>query len=241
MDNKRTWEVIKDMKRVFVKTHNVKAFIGALDRIKNRPAELPGLALIFGDPGLGKTKTSMWWCAQKDNDGIFLRTKKLMTGRWLLEELVAELGEAPMWKTSDLFRQAIDQLLTQPRIVFVDEIDYLTRDARVIETLRDIHDITGSAFIFLGMSMADKKLMRYRHLYDRFSEILKFNELTEADVSTITLEMCEVKLKDDAVKFIYGQTKRFRSVVKWLYKAEHITRTNNLKEVKAEHLQNGRR
>jgi len=225
------------MRRVFVKTSNVKNFISALTRLQNRQPDIPGMALIYSEPGLGKTKTALWWVAH--NEGIFLRTKKLMTGRWLLEELVVELGEAPLRRVSDLYRQARELLLDKPKVVFVDEVDYLTHDARVIETLRDLHDDTGAPFVFIGMGMADKKLMRYRHLYDRFSEIVKFTDLSEADIRTIADEMCEVKIKDDAVKFIHSQATKFRRVIVWLYRAEHIARTNGLKEVSAQHL-NGR-
>lgn len=222
------------MKRVFVKTSNVKNFISSVTRLQNRQEDIPGMMLLYSDPGLGKTRTSLWWVAQ--NDGILIRTKKLMSGRWMLEEIVAELGEAPMRRVSDLFRQCVDMLLEKPRMVFVDEVDYLCYDARVIETLRDIHDVTGAPVVLIGMGMADKKLMRYKHLYDRFSEIVKFTDLTEADVKIIADEMCEVKIKEDAVKYIHSQTNKFRRIIVWLYKAEHIARANNLKEITAENL-----
>lgn len=225
------------MKRVFARTSNVQNFLSAMTRLQKREEGIPGMALVYGEPGLGKTRTSLWWCAQ--NDGVFIRTKKLMSGRWLLEEIVAELGEAPMRRTSDLFRQAVDQLLERPRTLFVDEADYLAHDARVIETLRDLHDTTGTPFVLIGMDQADKKLMRFKHLYDRFSEIVRFHPLSEADIKAIAEQMCEVKLSDDAVSYIHSQANRFRRVVVWLYKAEAIARANSLKEVRAEHL-NGR-
>jgi DNA transposition AAA+ family ATPase len=222
------------MKKVFAKISNVNNFLSAITKLNNREEGIPGMALIYGEPGLGKTRTALWWAAQ--HDGVFVRTKKLMSGRWLLEELVAELGESPTWKTSELFRQCIEQLLAKPRVVIVDEVDYLTYDARVIETLRDIHDTTGTPIVFIGMGNADKKLMRYRHLYDRFSEVLKFHDLTEADVKTITEQMCDVRLSEDAVKYIHDRAHRFRRVVVWLYKAESFAKGNNLKEITAKHL-----
>lgn len=220
------------MKRAFVRTSNVKLFTAAVERLQNREEDVPGMALLYSDPGLGKTKACIWWCNKKD--GVFLRTKKLMTGRWLLEELVSELGEQADRRISDLYRQARTILLERPRIVFVDEIDYLTHDARIIETLRDLHDDTGNPFVFIGMGQADKKLSRYKHLYDRFSEIIKFNDLTEADVKTIADEMCDVKLKDDAVKYIHSQANKFRKIVVWMYRIERIARTRGLKEMSAE-------
>jgi len=223
------------MKKVFAKTSNVTNFVSAMNRLVNRQDGIPGMALIFGEPGLGKTRTTLWWAAQ--NDGVFIRTKKLMTGRWLLEEIVAELGEAPLRRTSDLFRQAVDQLLDRPRTLFVDEADYLAHDARVIETLRDLHDTTGTPLVLIGMDAADKKLMRYKHLYDRFSEVVKFNTLVLSDIKAIADQMCEVKLSEDAVQYIHSQANRFRRVVVQLYKSESIARANSLKEVTAAHLQ----
>jgi DNA transposition AAA+ family ATPase len=225
------------MRRVFARTSNVKAFTDALTRLQDKPEGVPGMALIYGEPGLGKTRSALWWAAR--NDGVFLRVKKLMSGRWLLEELVAELGEAPAWRTSELFRQCVDQLMSRPRTVILDEIDYLTRDARIIETLRDIHDITGTPVVFLGMDKADAKLMRYRHLYDRFSEIVKFHNLKEADVKIIADALCEVKLSSDALKHIYTKATKFRRVVVWLYRAEEIAKRHGLKTVTAEHLADG--
>jgi DNA transposition AAA+ family ATPase len=220
------------MRKVFCKTQNVLAFTASMNRLMQRQDGIPGMALAYGEPGLGKTRTVLWYCAQ--GDGVFIRTKKLMNGRWLLEEIVAELGEAPMRRISDLFRQCVDLLLDKPRPIFVDEVDYLCHDARVIETLRDIHDTTGTPVVFVGMGMADKKLLRFKHLYDRFSEIVKFHDLTEADVREIATSMCEAKLSGDAVKHIHAQANRFRRIVVLLYKAEAIARANNLKEVTAE-------
>lgn len=221
------------MKKVFARTSNVDNFINSITRLQNREDGIPGMALVYGEPGLGKTKTTLWWCAQ--NDGVFIRTKKLMSGRWLLEEIVAELGEAPMRRTSDLFRQAVDQLLERPRAIFVDEADFLAHDARVIETLRDLHDTTSTPFVLIGMDQADKKLMRFKHLYDRFSEIVRFHPLTEGDVASVAEQMCEVRLSKDAINFIHTQANRFRKVVVWLYKAEAIAKANGLKEVSAVH------
>ncbi|HBE44246.1 MAG TPA: hypothetical protein DDW17_02025 [Deltaproteobacteria bacterium] len=222
------------MKRTFVKTSNVNAFITAMSRLQKREEGIPGMALVYGEPGVGKTRTALWWGLQ--NDGVFVRTKKLMTGRWLLEEIVAELGEAPMRKTSDLWRQAVEQLFERPRALFIDEADYLAHDAKIIETLRDLYDTTGSPLVLIGMDQADKKLMRFKHLYDRFSEIVRFHPLTEEDVRIIAENMCETKLHNDAISYIHSQANRFRRVVVWMYRAEAVAKVNSLKEVTRAHL-----
>jgi hypothetical protein len=222
------------MKHVFARTSNVARFTDGMNRLVDRGEGLPGMALVYGEAGLGKTKTALWYMQQ--HESIFIRTLKLMSGRWLLEAIVSELGETPAYRTSELFRQCIDQLMERPRTVILDEVDYLCYDSRVLETLRDIHDITGTPMVFIGMDQANKKLGRYRHLYDRFVEVIRFQPLTIADIADIAAQLCEVTLTADAVDLIYKDGPRFRQVIKWFYRAEAVARVNALKEVSAANL-----
>ena len=128
------------MKKVFVKTKNVKQLISMMNRLREREDGVPGMGLVYGEPGLGKTYAITWWATQ--NDAILIRSANLMSARWLLEEMVEELGEIPYNKFSDIFNQVVAQLIKTPRTIIVDETDYLTIDSRAVETLRDIHDKT---------------------------------------------------------------------------------------------------
>jgi len=87
--------------------------------------------------------------------------------------------------------------------------------------------------ILIGMGQVDKKLMRYKHLWDRLSEVVKFNELSQADISRVAAQLCETPLSEDAVSFIHGQGTRFRRVMLWLYRAEAVAKRNRLSVVAA--------
>ena len=52
------------MRKIFVKTQNVKNFINMMNNIKNRPETVPGMALVYGEPGLGKSKAVLI-CTEK--------------------------------------------------------------------------------------------------------------------------------------------------------------------------------
>jgi DNA polymerase III delta prime subunit len=227
------------MKKSFAITNNVKRFMILVNDILEAPVGIERMALVYGDPGLGKTETAIWWANTYSKDAVFVRTKKLMSGRWLLEELVAELGESPAWRTSDLFRQAVEALAGTKRIVFLDEIDYLTHDARVIETIRDIHDTTHSPFIFIGMHEADKKLKRYRHLYRRFSQIMRFDPLTKEDVVSVVKQICEVQVDEDAIDTIcsFGNT-TVAVLYRWAERFERIARVRGLDRISSGDLDN---
>ena len=214
------------MRKIFARTQNVKNFITMMNNLQNRADGVPGMALVYGESGLGKTQTILWWALK--HNAVIIRSTNLMSSRWLLEELSEELGEMPYYRFSDLFRQITNQLIKEPRVIIVDEVDYLIMDSKVVETLRDIHDKTNSSIVLVGMARANKKLMRYKHLYDRFSEILEFKPFTKADITQIINELCEVKITDCGIDFIYNQSNRFRQIVKLIVKSENIAKTNNL-------------
>ena len=220
------------MNKIFVKTTNVKNFIGLVENLINKPKNIPKIGLVYGEPGLGKSQTALWLSCKYD--GIYLRASNLMTGRWLLEEIVKELDEIPRFLTSDNFNIVVKKLKQKPQIIFIDEIDYLMNNYKTIETLRDIHDETDCPIIFIGMGLAHKKLERYKHLYDRFSEILKFETFGVNDLSQIIGQLSEIKFTPDAIEYIHAKYNRFRQIVQLVNQVEIIAKENNIQEITLE-------
>ena len=220
------------MKKIFVKTQNVKNFIGLVENLINKPKNIPKMGLIYGEPGLGKSQTALWLACKYD--GVYLRASNLMTGRWLLEEIVKELDEIPRFLSSDNFNLVVKKLKQNPQIIFIDEIDYLMNNYKSIETIRDIHDETGCPIIFIGMGLAHRKLERYKHLYDRFSEILKFETFGVNDIGQIINQLSETPFTPDAIEYIHSKFNRFRQIVQLINQMETFSKDNNLTEINME-------
>lgn len=220
------------MKKIFVKTTNVKNFIGLVENLINKPKNIPKMGLVYGEPGLGKSQTALWLACKYD--AIYLRATNLMTGRWLLEEMVKELDEIPRFLTSDNFNIVVKKLKQKPQVIFIDEIDYLVNNYKTIETLRDIHDETGCPIIFIGMGLAHRKLERYKHLYDRFSEILKFETFGVDDLSQIIGKLSEITFTPDAIEYIHTKYNRFRQIIQLINQMETFVKDNNLAEINME-------
>ena len=220
------------MNKIFVKTQNVKNFIGLVENLVNKPKNIPKMGLVYGEPGLGKSQTALWLSCKYD--GIYLRASNLMTGRWLLEEMVKERDEIPRFLTSDNFNIVVKKLKQNPQIIFIDEIDYLMNNYKTIETLRDIHDETDCSIIFIGMGLAHRKLERYKHLYDRFSEVLKFETFGVNDLKQIFDQLAEIKITLEAIEYVHKKFNRFRQIVQLINQLEIIARENNLDEINME-------
>lgn len=220
------------MNKIFVKTQNVKNFIGLVENLLNKPKNIPQMGLIYGEPGLGKSQTALWLACKYD--AIYLRATNLMTGRWLLEEIAKEMDEIPRYLTSDNFNLIVQKLKQKPQLIIVDEIDYLMNNLKTIEILRDIHDETDCPIIFVGMGLAHKKLERYKHLFDRFSEIVKFETFGVNDLSQIVSQLSEVTFTPDAVEYIHSKFNRFRQIVQLINQMETFAKDNNLAEITKE-------
>ncbi len=217
------------MKNVFVKTNNVKRFITMMNNLQNRAEGVPGMALVYGEPGLGKTQTINWWAFK--NDAILVRCNQMMTARWLLKEILDYMSEIKPYTISESFNEVIRNLILNPRVLIVDEIDYLTMESKAVEILRDIHDRTNVPVVLVGMTSANSRLKKFSHLYDRLSEIIKFEKFSKTDIKTIVKELSEIEMTDCAVKYIYSNLNRFRQIVKIINKSEIIAKANGLNSI----------
>lgn len=214
---------------------NVKAFEAEISRLIEAPPDVPRMGLVHSSPGYGKTRTIARYVAQ--GNGIFVRAKALMTGRWLLQDIVEELGEVPESQTKKVFNQAAHLLLARQVPVFIDDVDHLCGDWRAIETLRDLHDTTGAPIILVGMETAERKLRAHKHIYDRLSTILRFGPLSLTDVKTIIKQKYELAFDDGGIKALHESPfvdGKYRKLVVLMMDVQYAVSVNGLKKVTAD-------
>jgi len=214
--------------KTFVKTKNVKKFVSLMDRLKKLPPNIPKLALVYGDHGLGKTKTLIWWATK--NDAIYIRANNDMTQNGLLKEILLDLDIRPYHSMQDNLDEIIKYLKNDPKILIVDEVDYLF-NKNAIEIIRDIQDSTGTPIILSGMGFVDAKIARYKHFDDRLYKKLKFEHYNESDIREILSELTELSFTEDAIKYLATRTNQFRKIVQTLDELEKTAETNCLSEI----------
>ncbi len=222
------------MREEFAITKNVKRFLHGVEVVNTPIKGRIGNMLAYGPPGTGKTDVGQWYAAT--NDVPYIRARDISSRRSLLSNIVAELGEAPAFRSDELFNQIIEALIERPRPIIVDEVDYLVRGGAV-EVLRDINDMTNTPVIMMGMEHVDKKLKRFRHLYDRFVIIVKMETFSREEVAELAAEICRASLSDCAIDFIAKQGKgKLRLTTTWFTRAEQLTERNNIDLVTGNHL-----
>lgn len=217
---------------VFVKTKNVKQFVSLMESLKKLPPNIPKLALVYGSHGLGKTKTLIWWATK--NDAIYVRANNEMTQNGLLKEIALELNEEPYHSMQDNLDLILRHLKRDPKIIIVDEVDYLFGSRNAIEILRDIQDNAGTPIVLSGMGTVDLKLTRYKHFEDRVYKKLQFKPYDETDIQDILSQITDLKFSDDGIKYLATRTNQFRKIVQHLEQLEKQAETNGINEITEE-------
>lgn len=225
------------MKNTFLKTKNVKRFTTLIDTLKKLPVNVPKMALVYGDQGLGKTETLLWWVMQNYDISIYVRANNKMTSRWLMHDILSQLDTSRYGRLEDNFNAIEKCLKCTPKIIIVDEVDYLIAN-KAIETLRDIHDKTGVPIVLVGMSDCDRKLSKLSHIYGRLYSILKFQTFNKSDINEIVSAISDIEFSSDAIDFIANKTNTFREIAKIIDKVEKLSRTNSINYVDEETIRN---
>ena len=216
------------MKKVFIKTKNVKKFYSLMEEIQNLPMNIPKFTLVYGEPGLGKSETVMKWAFQ--NKCVYVRANNGMTSRWLLSAIAEELNIDPHWHIDNTFNDIRATLMVKRKVIIIDEIDYLI-EKKALETLRDLLDATGCPMVLVGMQNAERQLKRFPHFYDRIYKIFKFENYDRNDIKTIIKELLDIPITDDGAEYLITRAGQFRQIGRLVNQVEKLAKTNQVTEL----------
>lgn len=172
---------------------NITRLGTAYGALAGRDAGVPGIGLVHGFTGAGKT-TAVAQLVVRHN-GVHLRAMAAWTTSALLGALCGELNGVPRGRNAVMIDFILEKLAEEPRPLFIDEGDYLLKDVAMLETLRDIHDMSGVPLVIIGMDDIHKKITARRQFSRRITQWCEFNRLDAEDTATVARTVCEVEVK----------------------------------------------
>lgn len=211
-------------------TKSVAALHLAYEALASRDYGLPGMALVHGYTGAGKT-TAVTALVNKTH-GVYVRAMRTWTPATMLTRIMAELGAAPMGRNAAMVEHIIGELGSQGRPLFVDEADYLVNNSDMIETLRDIHDLSTQPVVLVGMEGIERRLKLRKQLARRISHWVEFLPSDLADARVVTDAVCEVAVGDDLLERLHREAGgSVGLIVVGLARIEQLARANGLASV----------
>lgn len=220
------------MKSKIVPITNVARLAEAGEALLNRAPGMPGMGLVYGPSGLGKT-TAVAWLATRQH-GVFVRALATTTPSSLVESICKELGIARRATNVGTIESIVEKLAETNRPLFVDEADYIADQKRLVETLRDIHDLASVPVILIGMGNLRRSISTREQLSGRIAQWVEFQRASVEDARALARELAEVAIEHDLVERLHtAAAGSVRNIVVGLGKIEQFARARSLAKIGA--------
>lgn len=185
------------MRTKIAEVKNIRRLQDMAHELAGRSAQVPGLGMLYGATGRGKTTAAAWLSTDPALNLVYVRASTTWTPSSLLQAVLRETGTESEGSASRLLRLTEDALAASGKsLIIVDEADYLAQGAgaqRMAETLRDLHDRSGVAVLLISMS----KLRLSDQAMGHVSQWLQFSPPDHEDTRQIAKELCEVDVAED--------------------------------------------
>jgi DNA transposition AAA+ family ATPase len=218
------------MRYKIVAVKNVARLLQASQSLTNRARGMPGMGVVDGFTGVGKTQATIWMMTKVR--GLFVRALSVSTPASFLESICRELDIEPKGTNAKTLDAVVRKLAEDVRPLFIDEGDKLVTSMRLIEITRDLHDLSLAPVVLIGEGNLRRKIEQIPRLAGRMLETVEFQPLDFPDTRLMTNELCEVEVSDELVQaFTAAGHGSARLSVVALQKIEKLAKAHNLKKV----------
>lgn len=164
----------------FITTKNVRNFNVAMDYLSMAEGE-GRFGIVYGEAGLGKSRAATKWHA--DNPSIFVRACQVWdtSPTEFLRDICKELLIRPVPKRKGAcFTAVVETLMKSKKTVIIDEIEKLP--PKFLEIVRDLSDLSMSAFIMVGEYELYSHMSRDTRVWSRTYQSVEFQAVEISDV-----------------------------------------------------------
>lgn len=181
----------------------------AMQTVLDRAEGIPGVAVLSGRPGLGKTTAAAYLTHPIGADAIYVSCRSFETTKSLSLQLLKELGVAAKthWPISTAYEHICDALIECGRPLVVDEVDRIA-EKNTIEFLRDLHDNAQTPIFLIGEEDLRRKLLNHHErFHDRVLVWAKAMPCDGTDLDKLTKHYVpELAIAPDARKWLLQST-----------------------------------
>ncbi len=155
-----------------------KLLQGAIER----PGHLPGIVVLYGPSGYGKSFAAAY--AANKFDAYYVECKSVWTVKTLLINIIREMGIAPEQTIAGMVDQVSEQLALSERPLIIDEVDHIVKK-RAIEVIRDVYEGSGAPILLIGEEKLSIKLRQWERFHNRVLDWLPAQPADKADAKAL--------------------------------------------------------
>lgn len=222
------------MKDKFVMTDSVSKAFMMVKTLIDKASRIDRIGLLYGRPGLGKSSFTEWYCSNYPSfycRAVAAWSKSLCM---MLEDMLLAFRVQPVRTVKENLRELIRTLRKHGVVFFIDEADRAVRKSILIESIRDLADLSKTPIILVGQESIWNSLQRNElgNFFSRITEAVEFSPLTVKDIQGIAKELCDLKCDSEVGSLIRTVTLGdFRLANALLMRLERVCLINNKNEL----------
>lgn len=179
----------------------------ALEGLKLRDASLPGLAIMHGPAGYGKTTAAT--VVGNETRAYFIQLRSAWGRKTLLQKIAFEMsiplaGKGAPKTIPELLEAVCAQLATSGRLLILDEFDYAVKNESMVDLVRDIYEGAQQPILAIGMELLPQKLRRWEQFHSRVYSWIPAQPVSLDDARLLAPVYCDVACADDFLAFLVG-------------------------------------
>ncbi len=145
--------------------NNLSLVAVAMARLVNRQDGLPGLGVLYGPSGFGKTTATV--AIANKTQAFYVQLRSAWSKKTLLEKICFEMGLSAPKTAAGCLDAICEQLAATQRPLILDEADYLVGKSGMVELVRDIYEGSQSPILLVGEEQMPNKLKRFERFHGR--------------------------------------------------------------------------
>lgn len=161
---------------------NVGLLSAAIARTHNRPAGLPGLVVMYGASGLGKSVGAAF--AANQHRAYYVECRDTWSKKAFLHAILREMSIQPAPTLSVMVDQIAEQLSKSGRPLLIDDVQYLLEKA-VANVLTDIYNASEGTIVLIGEERVPGSLAKLERLHNRVLEWVPAQRATLDDLRAL--------------------------------------------------------
>ncbi|MBY0572578.1 MAG: ATP-binding protein [Undibacterium sp.] len=140
-----------------------------LERLRNRRLGVPGIGVLYGPSGWGKTFATNTLALE--NRAYYVQMLSAWRCKDLLIKILAEMGVAhgKTITTAKLLDLVTEQLTASRRTLIIDEFDHAAKSDALVELVRDIYEGSQGSLLLVGEELLPRKLEAWERFHSRVS------------------------------------------------------------------------
>lgn len=180
---------------------NVGLCLSALEKAAKRPGHLPGMVVLYGPSGYGKSTAAAYVATRLD--AYYVEARSSWTKKAMLEAILTSMDirkgrtVQPARTLAGMVDQAAEQLARSGRPLIIDEMDHVVERGSV-ELVRDLYEASRAAILLIGEEALPGKLEQWERFHGRILDWVAAQPADFDDARALRAMYCDrVQVADD--------------------------------------------